>query len=117
MRNMHLYMNILIYIFTLTSLYIQILGGIDGIHMKPGSKVLYLGAAAGTTVSHVSDIVGPTGCVYAVGKHFYIYIGTFIYVYIYIYIYVFICLFIHMYIYICLYTYPIFSAQLDVFML
>ena len=43
-----------------------ILGGIDGIHMKPGSKVLYLGAAAGTTVSHVSDIVGPTGCVYAV---------------------------------------------------
>ena len=34
--------------------------------MGPGSKVLYLGAAAGTTVSHVSDIVGPTGCVYAV---------------------------------------------------
>jgi rRNA 2'-O-methyltransferase fibrillarin len=34
--------------------------------MKPGSKVLYLGAAAGTTVSHVSDIVGPTGVVYAV---------------------------------------------------
>ena len=27
--------------------------------MKPGSKVLYLGAASGTTVSHVSDIVGP----------------------------------------------------------
>ena len=36
-----------------------ILGGIDKIHMKPGSKVLYLGAASGTTVSHVSDIVGP----------------------------------------------------------
>jgi len=34
--------------------------------MKPGSKVLYLGAAAGTSVSHVSDIVGPTGGVYAV---------------------------------------------------
>src|SRR3546814_9471592 len=34
--------------------------------MGPGSKVLYLGASAGTTVSHVSDIVGPTGCVYAV---------------------------------------------------
>ncbi|CAN6987459.1 unnamed protein product [Brassica rapa subsp. trilocularis] len=33
---------------------------------KPGSKVLYLGAASGTTVSHVSDIVGPEGCVYAV---------------------------------------------------
>lgn len=25
-----------------------------------------MGAAAGTTVSHVSDIVGPSGCVYAV---------------------------------------------------
>eukprot|EP01106_Pelomyxa_sp_JSP_P004827 TRINITY_DN1773_c0_g1_i6.p1 TRINITY_DN1773_c0_g1~~TRINITY_DN1773_c0_g1_i6.p1 ORF type:complete len:184 (+),score=75.28 TRINITY_DN1773_c0_g1_i6:218-769(+) len=34
--------------------------------MGPGSKVLYLGAASGTTVSHVSDIVGPTGVVYAV---------------------------------------------------
>ena len=28
--------------------------------------MLYLGAAAGTTVSHVADIVGPSGCVYAV---------------------------------------------------
>lgn len=27
--------------------------------MKPGSKILYLGAASGTTVSHVSDIIGP----------------------------------------------------------
>ena len=27
---------------------------------------MYLGAASGTTVSHVSDIVGPTGVVYAV---------------------------------------------------
>ena len=26
---------------------------------KPGAKVLYLGAASGTTVSHVSDVVGP----------------------------------------------------------
>ena len=43
-----------------------ILGGVDTIHMKPGSKVLYLGGAAGTTVSHVSDLVGPQGCVYAV---------------------------------------------------
>ncbi|KAI5736535.1 hypothetical protein M8J76_004394 [Diaphorina citri] len=43
-----------------------ILGGIDQIHMPPGSKVLYLGAASGTTVSHVSDIVGPEGLVYAV---------------------------------------------------
>ncbi|CBK19645.2 uncharacterized protein [Blastocystis hominis] len=43
-----------------------ILGGIRNIFMQPGSKVLYLGAASGTTVSHVSDIVGPEGAVYAV---------------------------------------------------
>lgn len=43
-----------------------ILGGLDDIYMRPGAKVLYLGAASGTSVSHVSDIVGPTGVVYAV---------------------------------------------------
>jgi len=43
-----------------------VLGGVDHIWIKPGSKVLYIGAAAGTSVSHVSDIVGPTGAVYAV---------------------------------------------------
>jgi len=43
-----------------------ILGGVENIYIKPGAKVLYLGAASGTTVSHVSDIVGPTGLVYAV---------------------------------------------------
>ncbi|XP_061341685.1 rRNA 2'-O-methyltransferase fibrillarin 2-like [Gastrolobium bilobum] len=43
-----------------------ILGGVDNIWIKPGARVLYLGAASGTTVSHVSDIVGPTGVVYAV---------------------------------------------------
>nr|AAF71690.1 fibrillarin [Trypanosoma brucei rhodesiense] len=43
-----------------------IYAGIGSIHMKPGSKVLYLGAASGTTVSHVSDLVGPEGMVYAV---------------------------------------------------
>ncbi|CAG9138403.1 unnamed protein product [Plutella xylostella] len=43
-----------------------IMGGVDSIHMPPGSRVLYLGAASGTTVSHVSDIVGPEGLVYAV---------------------------------------------------
>jgi rRNA 2'-O-methyltransferase fibrillarin len=41
-------------------------GGADNIYMKPGSRVLYLGAASGTSVSHVADIVGPTGYVYAV---------------------------------------------------
>jgi rRNA 2'-O-methyltransferase fibrillarin len=43
-----------------------ILGGVDHIHIGPGTKILYLGAAAGTTVSHVSDLVGPQGIVYAV---------------------------------------------------
>ena len=36
-----------------------ILGGVKSIYMKPGSKVLYLGAASGSTVSHVADLVGP----------------------------------------------------------
>ena len=43
-----------------------IFNGIDNIYMWPGAKVLYLGAASGTTVSHVSDLVGPTGVVFAV---------------------------------------------------
>jgi rRNA 2'-O-methyltransferase fibrillarin len=43
-----------------------IVGGVENIFIAPGSKLLYLGAANGTTVSHCSDIVGPTGLVYAV---------------------------------------------------
>jgi len=43
-----------------------VLGGLDDIFIKPGAKVLYLGAASGTSVSHVADIVGPDGVVYAV---------------------------------------------------
>ncbi|GMM46298.1 rRNA methyltransferase [Pichia kluyveri] len=43
-----------------------IMGGLDQIFIKPGAKVLYLGAASGTSVSHVSDVVGPEGLVYAV---------------------------------------------------
>lgn len=42
------------------------ISGVDDIFIKPGSKVLYLGAASGTSVSHVSDIVGKDGLVYAV---------------------------------------------------
>jgi rRNA 2'-O-methyltransferase fibrillarin len=42
------------------------LGGIEKIHIAPGCKLLYLGAASGTTVSHCADIVGPQGVVYAV---------------------------------------------------
>ena len=34
--------------------------------VKEGSKVLYLGASTGTTVSHVSDLAGPPGLVIGV---------------------------------------------------
>jgi fibrillarin-like pre-rRNA processing protein len=43
-----------------------ILKGIKQIFLRPGSRVLYLGAASGTTLSHVSDIVGLSGVVYGV---------------------------------------------------
>lgn len=33
--------------------------------MPPGSEVFYLGAVSGTTVSHVSDVAGPEGIVFA----------------------------------------------------
>jgi len=41
-------------------------GGISPDVIKDGDKVLYLGASTGTTVSHVSDIVGPGGLVIGV---------------------------------------------------
>jgi fibrillarin-like pre-rRNA processing protein len=40
--------------------------GIAEVPIKEGSKVLYLGAASGTTPSHVSDIIGPKGKVFCV---------------------------------------------------
>jgi fibrillarin-like pre-rRNA processing protein len=40
--------------------------GLKNLPVRPGARVLYLGAASGTTVSHVSDIVGERGTVYAV---------------------------------------------------
>ena len=40
--------------------------GMSQIGIKPDSLVLYLGAASGTTVSHVSDVVGRQGFVFAV---------------------------------------------------
>lgn len=43
-----------------------IIKGITRVPVRPGAKILYLGAASGTTVSHVSDIVGGSGEVYAV---------------------------------------------------
>lgn len=43
-----------------------ILKGIGKVPIRPGNKVLYLGAATGTTASHVSDMVGYDGLVYCV---------------------------------------------------
>lgn len=43
-----------------------ILRGIKEIPLKQGSKILYLGAASGTTASHVSDIIGSKGMVYCI---------------------------------------------------
>jgi len=44
----------------------SIVAGVESMPIKPGCKVLYLGGASGTTVSHVSDMIGPEGIVYAV---------------------------------------------------
>jgi len=44
----------------------SILKGIGEMPIRPGDKVLYLGAASGTTASHVSDIVGEDGFVFCV---------------------------------------------------
>ncbi|MCL5239130.1 MAG: fibrillarin-like rRNA/tRNA 2'-O-methyltransferase [Candidatus Marsarchaeota archaeon] len=43
-----------------------ILNGLKELQIRKGSKVLYLGAATGTTSSHVSDIVGEKGIVYCI---------------------------------------------------
>lgn len=43
-----------------------ILRGVKQVPLKADYKVLYLGAASGTTVSHVSDIVGGSGHVFCV---------------------------------------------------
>jgi fibrillarin-like pre-rRNA processing protein len=43
-----------------------ILKGVQAVPIRPDHRVLYLGAASGTTASHVSDIVGEKGHVYCV---------------------------------------------------
>ena len=43
-----------------------ILKGLKTVPIKPNHLVLYLGAASGTTASHISDIVGEKGHVYCV---------------------------------------------------
>jgi fibrillarin-like pre-rRNA processing protein len=42
--------------------------GWDGPLPRPGERWLYLGAASGTTASHVADLVGPRGRVYALER-------------------------------------------------
>ena len=43
-----------------------ILKGLKTVPIQPDHKVLYLGAASGTTASHISDIVGEGGSVYCI---------------------------------------------------
>jgi fibrillarin-like rRNA methylase len=45
-----------------------IAGGWAGPLPRPGEQWIYLGAASGTTASHVADLVGPSGAVYAVER-------------------------------------------------
>ncbi|KAF6245617.1 fibrillarin-like rRNA/tRNA 2'-O-methyltransferase [Nitrosopumilus sp. b2] len=43
-----------------------IMNELENFPFENKTKVLYLGASTGTTVSHISDIVGPSGIVFAV---------------------------------------------------
>ena len=43
-----------------------IMNGLEIFPFKKKSTVLYLGVSTGTTVSHISDIVGPTGIIFGV---------------------------------------------------
>jgi fibrillarin-like pre-rRNA processing protein len=43
-----------------------IANGLKFVPIQEGTHVLYLGAASGTTPSHISDIVGEKGLIYAV---------------------------------------------------
>lgn len=43
-----------------------ILNNLKVMPIREGTHMLYLGAASGTTVSHISDIVGPRGIIYSV---------------------------------------------------
>ena len=44
----------------------SLMNGLEEFPFVDGTRVLYLGASTGTTVSHISDIVGPRGMVFAV---------------------------------------------------
>jgi len=43
-----------------------IMNGLDIFPFQNKSKVLYLGVSTGTTISHISDIVGPSGIIFGV---------------------------------------------------
>lgn len=51
---------------TRSKLAAALLCGLEGQLPSEGARWLYLGAASGTTASHVADLVGPAGMVYAV---------------------------------------------------
>ncbi len=51
---------------TRSKLAAAIMNGLKKVPIAPGSRVLYLGVASGTTCSHVSDIVGEGGHVWGV---------------------------------------------------
>ena len=42
------------------------MNGLDEFPFKNSSSVLYLGVSTGTTISHISDIVGPKGIIFGV---------------------------------------------------
>lgn len=43
-----------------------ILKGLKTLPIKPGTRILYLGIASGTTASHISDIIGKKGIIYGI---------------------------------------------------
>jgi fibrillarin-like pre-rRNA processing protein len=53
---------------TRSKLAAAILNRWEGPIPRPGERWLYLGAASGTTASHVADLVASTGCVFAIEK-------------------------------------------------
>lgn len=44
----------------------SIINGLADLPLKEGSSILYLGVSTGTTVSHISDIIGPSGVVFGI---------------------------------------------------
>ncbi|MBW2997955.1 fibrillarin-like rRNA/tRNA 2'-O-methyltransferase, partial [Candidatus Woesearchaeota archaeon] len=44
--------------------------GVNDIFIRPGSSVLYLGIASGTSASHISDIIGDKGMIYGIDPAF-----------------------------------------------